>query len=138
MAHYLRFTIGKKFFIRQYQAGDPTMDYVEVAMSDLEPGNVVPVQVLYNTRDITALVLKHQEGVAVYLDLCPHNKIALSQTGGYMSEDGARIMCEAHGATFKLQDGSCDRGPCQGETLAKIPFELVNNSVRIPKQLAPQ
>lgn len=114
------------------------MEYVEVALSDITHGSVVPVQVLYNTRDITALVLKHDEEVAVYLDLCPHNKIVLSQTGNYLSEDGARLMCEAHGATFKLQDGSCDRGPCEGDTLAKIPFELVNDMVRIPKQLAPQ
>jgi nitrite reductase/ring-hydroxylating ferredoxin subunit len=114
------------------------MEYVEVALSDLKPGAVIPVQVLYNTRDITALVLKHNEDVAVYLDLCPHNKIALSQTGDYLSEDGSRLMCEAHGATFKLQDGSCDRGPCQGDTLAKIPFELENETIRIRKQLAPQ
>lgn len=114
------------------------MEYVEVALSDLEPGAIVPVQVLYNTRDITALALKHDEEVAVYLDLCPHNKIVLSQTGDYLSEDGSRLMCETHGATFKLQDGSCDRGPCEGDTLAKIPFELTKDVVRIAKQLAPQ
>ncbi|MGD8591358.1 MAG: Rieske 2Fe-2S domain-containing protein [Gammaproteobacteria bacterium] len=114
------------------------MEYIEVAMSELKPGTVVPVQVLYNTRDITALVLKHNEEVAVYLDLCPHNKIVLSQTGNYLNVDGSRLMCEAHGATFNLQDGSCDNGPCQGDTLAKIPFETVNEAVRIRKQLAPQ
>ena len=114
------------------------MEYVEVALSDLKSGTVVPVQVLYNTRDITALVLKHKEDIAVYLDLCPHNKIVLSQTGGYLSEDGSRLMCDTHGATFNLHDGSCDRGPCQGDTLAKIPFELANEVVRIRKQLAPQ
>ena len=53
-------------------------------------------------------------------------------------QDGSRLMCEAHGATFNLQDGSCDNGPCQGDTLAKIPFETVNEAVRIRKQLAPQ
>lgn len=114
------------------------MEYVEVALSDLKPGTVVPVQVLYKARDITALVLKHDEEVAVYLDLCPHNKIVLSQTGNYLNVDRSRLVCEAHGATFNLQDGSCDHGPCQGETLAKIPFELANEAVRIPKQLAPQ
>lgn len=114
------------------------MEYVEVALSDLKPGTVVPVKVLYNTRDITALVLKHDTEVAVYLDLCPHNKITLSENGDYLSEDGSRLMCEVHGATFKLQDGSCDRGPCQGDTLAKIPFEVANEAVRIRKQLAPQ
>ena len=91
---------------------------------------------MYKTREVTALVLKHSEDVAVYLDLCPHNKIMLSQTGNYLSDDGQRLMCEAHGASFKLDDGSCDRGPCAGETLARVPFELVDGSVRIPKQLA--
>ena len=55
------------------------MEYVEVALSDVKPGVVVPVPVLYNTREVTALVLQHADDVAVYLDLCPHNKIVLSQ-----------------------------------------------------------
>lgn len=114
------------------------MEYVEVALSDIKPGTVVPVQVMYNTRDVTALVLQHADKVAVYLDLCPHNKTVLSQNGSYLSQDLSRLMCEVHGATFKLEDGSCDRGPCQGDTLAKIPFEVANEIVRIPKQLAPQ
>lgn len=114
------------------------MEYVEVALSDLTPGTVVPVPVLYNTREVTALVLKHADAVAVYLDLCPHNKVVLSETGSYLTEDGSRIKCEAHGATFTLQDGACDRGPCAGDTLAKIPFEVIEQSVRIPKQLAEQ
>lgn len=114
------------------------MEYVEVALADVKPGTVVPVQVLYNTREVTALILQHAEDVAVYLDLCPHNKIVLSQDGDYLSPDGARLVCSAHGATFKLDDGSCDRGPCKDDTLAKIPFEIENEMVRIPKQLAPQ
>lgn len=114
------------------------MEYIEVSLTDIKPGTVVPVQVQYNTRDITALVLKQDEEIAVYLDMCPHNKVVLSQSGQYLTEDGSRLMCEAHGATFKLQDGSCDRGPCAGDTLAKIPFELTKDVVRIARQLAPQ
>jgi len=112
------------------------MEYVEVALSELTAGTVVPVQVMYKTRDVTALVLKDDEDVAVYLDLCPHNKVGLSQSGTYLSEDGKRLICEAHGAVFKLNDGSCDRGPCKGDSLAKIPFEQQDEAVRIPKQLA--
>ena len=114
------------------------MEYVEVPISDLKAGAVIPVPVLYNTRKVTALVSQHADDVAVYLDLCPHARTELSTTGNYLSEDKARIMCEVHGATFKLNDGSCDRGPCKGETLAKIPFEVASDIVRVPKQLAPQ
>jgi nitrite reductase/ring-hydroxylating ferredoxin subunit len=113
------------------------MEYVEVALADLRPGAVVPVPVLYKTQNITALVVRADDKVVVYLDLCPHNKIVLSETGNYVNESGDRLRCEAHGATFDLLDGSCDRGPCKGETLARIPFELIDGAVRIQKQLAP-
>jgi len=112
------------------------MEYVEVALNELSPGTIVPVPLLYNTREVTGLVLKHDDAVAVYLDLCPHNKAVLSESGKYLTQDGSRIKCEVHGATFTLHDGACDRGPCTGETLAKIPFEVVEQSIRIPKQLA--
>jgi nitrite reductase/ring-hydroxylating ferredoxin subunit len=111
------------------------MEYVEVALNDLAPGTIVPVSLLYNTREVTGLVLRNDDAVAVYLDLCPHNKVVLSESGKYLTEDGNRIKCEAHGATFTL-DGTCDKGPCSGDTLAKIPFEVIAESVRIPKQLA--
>lgn len=112
------------------------MEYVDVALNELTPGTIVPVPLLYNTREVTGLVLKHDDAVAVYLDLCPHNKVGLSETGTYLTEDGSRIKCALHGATFTLHDGACDRGPCAGDTLAKIPFEVNEQSVRIPKQLA--
>ena len=114
------------------------MEYVEVALNDLAAGAIVPVPLLYNAREVTGLVLKHNDDVAVYLDLCPHNKVVLSESGNYLTQDGNRIKCEAHGATFTLHDGACDRGPCAGDTLAKIPFEVVEQCVRIPKQLAQQ
>lgn len=112
------------------------MEYVDVALNELTPGTIVPVQLLYNTREVTGLVLMHEDAVAVYLDLCPHNKVVLSDTGKYLTEDGSHLKCEAHGATFTLHDGACDRGPCAGDTLAKIPFEVNEQSVRIPRQLA--
>lgn len=114
------------------------MDYIEISLTDVQPGKVFPVQTLYKERNVTALVVKHEEDIAVYLDLCPHNKIGLSKTGNYLSDDGQRLICEAHGASFKLDDGSCDRGPCAGDTLASIPYELTDSTVRIPKQLAEQ
>lgn len=112
------------------------MEYVEVALNELTSGIIVQVPLLYNTREVTGLVLKHEDTVAVYLDLCPHNKVVLSESGKYLTDDGNHIKCEAHGATFTLHDGACDRGPCAGDTLAKIPFEVIEKSVRIPKQLA--
>lgn len=113
------------------------MDYVEVALTDLQPGTVVPVPVMYKTQNITALVVRADDKIVVYLDLCPHNKIVLSESGNYLTEDRSRLQCESHGATFDLANGSCDHGPCEGETLARIPFELTDAAVRIQKQLAP-
>ena len=51
-----------------------------------------------------------------------------------MTADGTRRMYASHGTTFKLADGSCDRGPCECDTRAKIPFELTEGNVRIAKK----
>ena len=71
---------------------------------------------------IVALLLRDDAGAVVaYRNLCRHLPVPLDGgTGEFLSEDGAHLVCGTHGATYRLLDGYCVDGPCEGLALQKL------------------
>lgn len=54
---------------------------------------------------------------------CPHQGRRLDFAPGRFLLDQGRLVCAAHGATFRLDDGLCVGGPCRGEHLSAVSVE---------------
>jgi nitrite reductase/ring-hydroxylating ferredoxin subunit len=50
--------------------------------------------------------------------------------GRYLTRDNRRILCGGHGALFRIDDGRCTAGPCEGDFLEPWPVEVVDGVVR--------
>ncbi len=65
-------------------------------------------------------VRQGQTAVA-YVNACPHIGTPLDWVPDrFLSADGSRIICATHGAEFRIRDGVCTRGPCQGDRLEPV------------------
>jgi nitrite reductase/ring-hydroxylating ferredoxin subunit len=71
---------------------------------------------------IMALLLLDDRGAIVaYRNLCRHLPVPLDGgTGELLSDDGAHLVCGTHGATYRLRDGYCVDGPCEGLALHRL------------------
>ncbi|MBW2188574.1 MAG: Rieske (2Fe-2S) protein [Deltaproteobacteria bacterium] len=71
---------------------------------------------------VLALLLRDESGeIVAYRNLCRHLPVPLDGgTGELLSEDGAHLICGTHGATYRLHDGYCVDGPCEGMTLQPL------------------
>lgn len=70
--------------------------------------------------------------IRVYVNSCPHIGIALDWAPDrFLSVDGQFIVCSTHGAEFRLTDGYCVRGPCQGDALEPVPFQINDGEVLV-------
>ncbi|MDH3653956.1 MAG: Rieske (2Fe-2S) protein [Myxococcales bacterium] len=71
---------------------------------------------------IMALLLRGENGAIVaYRNLCRHLPVPLDGgTGELLSDDGAHLICGTHGATYRLHDGYCVEGPCEGLALQQL------------------
>ncbi|MGB8329349.1 MAG: Rieske 2Fe-2S domain-containing protein [Polyangiales bacterium] len=71
---------------------------------------------------VLALLLRDERGALVaYRNLCRHLPVPLDGgTGDLLSEDGAHLVCATHGATYRLTDGYCVDGPCEGLALQPL------------------
>lgn len=95
------------------------------ALAELADGTARGFDPLGQGHDTMFVVRK---GGAVYgwRNLCPHrghDRMAWVKDG-YLTHDGARILCGAHGAEYEIETGICVAGPCLGRRLTPVPLAL--------------
>jgi nitrite reductase/ring-hydroxylating ferredoxin subunit len=60
-----------------------------------------------------------------YLNICPHFSLPLNCRGNsFVNDDGTLIRCTMHFAEFRIDDGFCVAGACEGSFLDPIPPRL--------------
>jgi nitrite reductase/ring-hydroxylating ferredoxin subunit len=63
--------------------------------------------------------------VHVYVNCCPHVGLPLDPAPDrFLDAKKAAIVCSAHGARFRIEDGECISGPCYGEALESVPVRV--------------
>ena len=63
--------------------------------------------------------------VFVYVNSCPHIGLPLDPAPDrFLDAKKSVIVCSAHGARFRIEDGECISGPCYGESLESVPVRL--------------
>ncbi|WP_376099576.1 Rieske (2Fe-2S) protein [Roseomonas sp. CCTCC AB2023176] len=77
--------------------------------------------------------IRRGDAVQVYVNACPHLGLPLEPVP-HRFLDGARrhVVCCAHGARFRVEDGFCVSGPCAGESLETVPARIEGDSVVVP------
>ncbi|KAB0622279.1 Rieske (2Fe-2S) protein [Castellaniella defragrans] len=74
----------------------------------------------------TVFVVRQAGALHAWRNSCPHIPGAPMawRKDAYMSGDGTRIVCSAHGARFLPGSGLCVQGPCRGESLTPVPLRV--------------
>lgn len=81
-----------------------------------------------NRCDIV-LVRKHGT-LHAYVNSCPHQLTPLETfPDKFLNEDGSLLVCSTHGARFRVEDGYCVSGPCEGKSLRPIATEFEDGSI---------
>lgn len=84
------------------------------------------------TGEQEGFVVRFAGEVRAYENSCPHTGVSLNWSDDQFFElDHKFIQCALHGALFQPQDGRCIWGPCLGQSLKSLPFELVEQNVLI-------
>lgn len=80
------------------------------------------------------MAVRQGETVHVYVNACPHIGTPLDWTPNrFLSADGQRIICATHGAEFVIASGECVGGPCRGDSLEAVAFQIEDGTIYVPK-----
>jgi nitrite reductase/ring-hydroxylating ferredoxin subunit len=98
------------------------------APGDLQPGTATGF-------DGGLFAIRVADCIKIYVNACPHLGVPLDWLPGkFLSADGRRIVCAMHGAEFRPEDGVCERGPCRGESLTQVAFEVRDGLIMVPAE----
>lgn len=79
----------------------------------------------------TLLLVRTGDSLHAYRDACPHygDTPMAWRRHAYLNAERNRIVCAAHGALFRIDDGVCVQGPCLGQALTAVPLTIENGCV---------
>lgn len=100
------------------------------SLDDIPDGGSLGVLPNARGRDQAVLVRKGNR-VFGYVNNCPHyDRAPLGwKKDEFLDGAGAHIMCAAHGALFRIDDGECVIGPCMGSALSPLDIKIENGDV---------
>ena len=84
-------------------------------------GEGVRFELTRNGRKQPAFVIRYQDRVYAYLNLCAHRGVELDwEPGNFFDMSHQFLICATHGALYDPSTGICVRGPCAGMSLVNI------------------
>jgi nitrite reductase/ring-hydroxylating ferredoxin subunit len=101
-------------------------------LADLPDGEGREVVLGNAPEPLRIVVVRRGAQAWAYRNCCPHNYIALNdQPDRFTTFDHEWLICSAHGAVFRYEDGFCEDGPCRGRSLESVPVVVVDGVVRV-------
>ncbi|GAA0584670.1 Rieske (2Fe-2S) protein [Caenispirillum bisanense] len=76
------------------------------------------------------VVVRRGDDLYGYVNRCPHLSIPLNLwPDKFLSPDGQVLQCATHGARFRIEDGLCIHGPCDGRFLTSFRLAVKNRKI---------
>jgi nitrite reductase/ring-hydroxylating ferredoxin subunit len=77
-------------------------------------------------------VVRRQSEAFGYVNQCPHYSLPLNhRPDQFLTRSGDKIMCTQHLALFRIEDGACLDGACEGRSLDPVPVEVRDGQIHI-------
>lgn len=79
-------------------------------------------------RDV--ILVRYDGVLRAYVNACPHQGTPLETfPDRFLDQAGRLFVCSTHGARFRVEDGFCVSGPCEGKSLQAIACTVENGVV---------
>jgi nitrite reductase/ring-hydroxylating ferredoxin subunit len=76
------------------------------------------------------IVLRLGDAVTAFVNTCPHFQIPLDHAAK-ITTFREFVLCSHHYAAFRMSDGYCVEGPCEGATLTPVPIAVDDGCISI-------
>ena len=74
---------------------------------------------------VSLILTRRGQAVRAFLNRCTHAAYPLQRADGRMLvQEGRFLVCGVHGASYRLDDGACAGGPCNGKGLTAVAVDV--------------
>jgi len=79
---------------------------------------------------LSIVIVSKNKRVYAYENKCPHGWVSLESASTEINSGCKQyIQCSSHFAQFRMEDGLCVYGPCQGQSLIKLDIQVKMNDI---------
>lgn len=120
-------------------SGAPAPGTALARLTDIPDGGAFLVTLDETTPPFKALLLRSGEQVFAYVNRCAHFGVPLAAKVEHLYPNPhLNFQCSVHQARYRWQDGLCEYGDCEGESLLAIPVVIAKEWVLIAAQVESQ
>ncbi len=95
------------------------------SLDEIEDNDAKGMVARIDGKQRNILIARKGDKAFAYLNWCPHNQVLIDQIPGkFFDADHQHLQCSKHGAKFRVEDGHCFEGPCEGDGLKSLKIEL--------------
>ncbi|HEY7322323.1 MAG TPA: Rieske 2Fe-2S domain-containing protein [Candidatus Binatia bacterium] len=126
--HRTFFLRDKRRMLRESRAGGRIVAHVK----DVAPGAVKKFWIICQKYRVAGLLVNDGGCFHAYVNRCRHMPTPLDFIRDqFVSEDGRYLMCYTHGALYERGTGLCISGPCEGESLYRLPVRVDQGDILV-------
>ena len=94
------------------------------------PGPHIPAPLQIGVAQDGDLEERAREDIVAYVNACPHFNISLNyREPKFLNGARDRFLCINHYAQFRIDDGYCDEGVCEGHWLTPVAIRVEDGRV---------
>ena len=110
--------------------GGPPVGEELCKLSDLQDRQALVISFGEGPRAREIFLMARGGQVLAYVNDCPHRHLPLNfHPDKFLTPDEDYILCTNHIALFRIGDGHCEDGPCQGEWLTPVAIRVEGDRV---------
>jgi len=99
-------------------------------VSDIPDGGAKGIDAAEGGVAEDLILLRRGSEVFAFVNRCPHQGTPLETfPDKFLDQTGEILICSTHGARFRVRDGFCVDGPCEGASLEAIAIRIENGTV---------
>ena len=126
--HRALFLRDKRRMLQASRAGGS----IVARVADVQPGAVKRFSIICQKYRVAGFLVNEGGRFHAYVNRCRHMATPLDFVRDqFLSEDGQYLMCYTHGALYERGSGLCIAGPCQGESLYRLPVCIDQDEVLV-------
>ena len=126
--HRILFLRDKRRMALESRAGGRVVAHVD----EVEPGAVKKFWIICQKYRVAGLLVNDGGRFHAYVNRCRHMPTPLDFIRDqFVSEDGRFLMCYTHGALYERGTGLCISGPCEGESLYRLPVYVDHGDILV-------
>lgn len=110
----------------------PASGFEVCALEEIPDGGGRIFQFSIEERELCLLVLRSGDCCYGYINRCPHFGMPLATCDSQLIYESNRwVKCNVHYARFRWQDGFCEAGDCEGESLQSVLLEVQSGKILV-------